>query len=90
MWLSMVFQDPDSFGLASGHYAAGRKIPSVRALMEEFSVSSQTVQRALRLLQEARAVTAIHGSGVFVNASIVPTFAPGDDFSGGIDQTGTS
>jgi DNA-binding transcriptional regulator YhcF (GntR family) len=57
--------------IASGHYAAGRKIPSVRALMEEFSVSSQTVQRALRLLQEARVVTAIHGSGVFVNASSV-------------------
>ncbi len=53
--------------IVSGHYAAGCKIPSVRALMEEFSVSSQTVQRALRLLQEARVVTAIHGSGVFVN-----------------------
>lgn len=58
--------------IVSGRYAAGRKIPSVRALMEEFSVSSQTVQRALRLLQEARAVTAIHGSGVFVNASTAP------------------
>jgi len=57
--------------IASGRYAAGQKIPSVRALMEEFSVSSQTVQRALRLLQEARAVTAIHGSGVFVNDSTV-------------------
>jgi len=58
--------------IVSGQYAAGRKIPSVRALMEEFSVSSQTVQRTLRLLQEARTVTAIHGSGVFVNASRAP------------------
>ncbi len=60
--------------IVSGQYAAGRKIPSVRALMEEFSVSSQTVQRALRLLQEARAVTAIHGSGVFVNADPARSF----------------
>lgn len=58
--------------IVSGQYVAGRKIPSVRALMGEFSVSSQTVQRSLRLLQEARAVTAIHGSGVFVNASMAP------------------
>ena len=59
--------------IVSGQYAAGRKIPSVRALMEEFSVSSQTVQRTLRLLQEARTVTAIHGSGVFVNADPAPS-----------------
>ena len=58
--------------IASGRYAAGGKIPSVRSLMAEFSVSSQTVQRTLRLLQDARVVTAIHGSGVFVNASTVP------------------
>ncbi len=59
--------------ITSGQYSVGEKIPSIRALMNDFSVSSQTVQRALRQLQDARAVTAIQGSGVYVNAQPSPT-----------------
>lgn len=50
-----------------GEFAAGTRLPPVRALAEEFGVNPNTVQRALARLEAKGLVTARWGSGVVVN-----------------------
>jgi len=53
--------------IETGYYISGRKIDSIRKIANEFSISSLTVQRAIRLLETDEYVTSIPASGVFVN-----------------------
>lgn len=50
----------------SGELAPGAALPSYRALMVQFSVSTQTVQRAIGILMSEGVVESRHGKGVFV------------------------
>lgn len=54
--------------IESGDYKAGEKLPSYRELMEIYSVSHATIQRALGILRYTGAVEGVPGVGVFVAA----------------------
>jgi GntR family transcriptional regulator len=49
-----------------GELAFGAKLPSERALAEEYGAARNTAREAIRLLAEQGLVTAEHGRGVFV------------------------
>jgi GntR family transcriptional regulator len=48
--------------------APGDKLPSERALAQEYGTARNTAREAIRILAEAGLVTAEHGRGVFVRA----------------------
>ncbi len=50
----------------TGIYQAGAPLPSVRAISEEFGVSLNVVQRAVRHLEESGIVSTHHGKGMMV------------------------
>lgn len=50
--------------------APGDRLPSARALAEQFAVATPTVREALRRLQATGAVELRHGSGVYVSAQL--------------------
>lgn len=52
--------------IADGTYAPGQKLPSEQDLREQFSVSRQTVRRALEVLEAQGLVYGRQGSGNFV------------------------
>lgn len=52
--------------IQGGLFAAGTKLPSENMLSAQFSVSRQTVRRALELLQQEHLLETHHGSGSFV------------------------
>ncbi|MBD0740456.1 GntR family transcriptional regulator [Streptomyces sp. CBMA29] len=49
-----------------GELSAGDRLPSERALAEEYGAARNTAREAIRLLAEQGLVTAKHGRGVFV------------------------
>jgi GntR family transcriptional repressor for pyruvate dehydrogenase complex len=56
-----------------GHsYAVGDKLPSERALAEQFSVGRSSMREALRILEERGLVSIVHGVGVFVASDSSP------------------
>jgi GntR family transcriptional regulator len=52
--------------IARGELTAGDKLPSERALAEEYGAARNTAREAIRILAEQGLVTAKHGKGVFV------------------------
>ncbi|MEV5140037.1 GntR family transcriptional regulator [Streptomyces syringium] len=52
--------------IESGALVAGTLLPSIKNLSEEWSVSTATVEKALRVLKEERLVAGIHGIGTEV------------------------
>ena len=60
--------------LDRGDYPVGRKLPSERALAEEFGVSRPTIRRAVVHLVEEGRIRTRHGSGMFPNG---PALAAG-------------
>lgn len=52
--------------IKAGHLTPGEKLPSERALAQEYGAARNTAREAIRLLAEEGLVTARHGSGVFV------------------------
>ncbi|MGY4905780.1 GntR family transcriptional regulator [Streptomyces sp. 900116325] len=52
--------------IESGEIARGEKLPSERALAEQYGAARNTAREAVRLLAEQGLVTAKHGRGVFV------------------------
>ena len=52
--------------IASGEYAAGRKIPPLLDLQEEFGLSSMTVRRAVKELADEGLLLRVPGRGTFV------------------------
>lgn len=54
--------------ILSGDLRPGDRVPSTDALIREYGVTNQTVQRALIILKKERFVEGRKGSGVFVTA----------------------
>ena len=52
--------------IASGEYPAGRKIPPLIELQEEFGLSSMTVRRAVGVLADEGLLVKVPGRGTFV------------------------
>ena len=52
-----------------GKYGAGRPLPSIRALMRRFALSSSTVRRAFDELERTGIVVRVRGSGTFVSSA---------------------
>ncbi len=46
------------------------KLPSERALAEEYQVAYTTVRHAMQILRERELIVTIHGRGTFVAASL--------------------
>jgi len=67
-------------GIQQGNWAPGDRLPSERALCEQFQVSQITVRRALRELAHQSRVYSRHGLGWFVAEPATATGgrAPGD------------
>jgi GntR family transcriptional regulator len=54
--------------IAAGYYPV--KLPSERALAEEFGVSYVTVRRVMAILRERDLIVSVHGRGTFVSESV--------------------
>ncbi|GAA3728744.1 DNA-binding GntR family transcriptional regulator [Spinactinospora alkalitolerans] len=52
--------------IESGRYAAGRPVPSLNQLRQEFGVARGTAVKATNHLADLGLVRAVHGKGVFV------------------------
>lgn len=52
--------------IEAGRYPAGRAIPSLNQLRQEFGVARGTIVKATNYLAEQGRVRAVHGRGVFV------------------------
>lgn len=52
--------------ILSGEFSDGRRLPSIRQLMEEFAISNGSVKKGIDYLVKAGLVETVHGSGVFV------------------------
>ncbi|MER5948266.1 GntR family transcriptional regulator [Streptomyces sp. NPDC001904] len=52
--------------IESGELSSGDKLPSERALADEYGAARNTAREAVRILREQGLVTSKHGSGVFV------------------------
>jgi len=63
--------------IQDGTYPPGRRIPSVAALIDEFGLSTMTVQKAVRVLKDEGLVRGIQGRGTFV----IPADAENDEES---------
>lgn len=58
--------------IGSGALRAGELLPSIKALSEEWNVSTATVEKAMRVLREEQLVQGIHGIGTEVIGTPVP------------------
>jgi DNA-binding GntR family transcriptional regulator len=54
--------------IIAGEYRAGRKLPSIMALMAEFGLAAKTVQRALKMLEDEGLVVIVANRGTFVTS----------------------
>jgi GntR family transcriptional regulator len=52
--------------ITAGEYPAGRKLPSIMALMGEFGLAAKTVQRAIAVLADEGLVLTVPNRGTFV------------------------
>lgn len=52
--------------IAEGEYAPGERLPSERALADQWGVARNTARQAIAFLQAEGLVEAVHGSGVYV------------------------
>jgi GntR family transcriptional regulator len=62
--------------ITDGEWPPGGRLPSVRDLMDQYDVSTQTVQRALSALRADGAVEVRQGVGVFVRVPTEVTEVP--------------
>jgi GntR family transcriptional regulator len=60
--------DAISARIADGYYRI--KLPSERALAEEFGVSYITVRHVMAILRERGLIVSVHGRGTFVSESV--------------------
>ena len=52
--------------IGSGDYAPGERLPAIVVLASEHKVTTNTVQKALRILKDEGLVTSVPGYGTFV------------------------
>ncbi|MFI5645054.1 GntR family transcriptional regulator [Kitasatospora sp. NPDC051705] len=55
--------------IEAGRYKPGERLPSARALQEQYGLASSTVQNALRLLKDEGYIYAVQGRGSYVRTS---------------------
>ncbi|MBQ9061630.1 MAG: GntR family transcriptional regulator [Eubacterium sp.] len=55
-----------------GIYPPGSKLPTEMTLMNRFSVSRQSVRRAIQILEEEELLYSIQGSGIYVREHVKP------------------
>ena len=55
--------------ILAGFYSGGQRLPSIRMLMAEFSISNGSVKKGIDYLAEQGLLETIHGSGTFVRHS---------------------
>ena len=65
--------------ITTGQYPVGEKIPSLRALSEEYAVAELTVHAAVKELQYEGVLESVSGRGTFVRA--LPKSAPAADLA---------
>ena len=58
--------------ITRGNYSSGSKLPTEMSLMQQFSVSRQSVRRAIQILEEEGLLYSIQGSGIYVNELLKP------------------
>lgn len=63
--------------IISGNYLPGEKIPSENQLKDKFSVSRNTIRKAVDLLASDGFLSSVHGKGVFVMRKIPVNFLLG-------------
>ena len=56
----------------SGTYQNGDRLPAENELAERFSVSRDTVRKAIHILEKESLIIKVKGSGSYVNASLTP------------------
>jgi GntR family transcriptional regulator len=56
--------------IKAGEYAPGEQLPAIVALAAEYHVTTNTVQKALRILKAEGLVESVAGYGTFVAGSI--------------------
>ncbi|MFD8065125.1 GntR family transcriptional regulator [Streptomyces parvulus] len=66
--------------ISTGRLKPGDKLPSARALQDEYGIASSTVQNALRLLKSEGLIYSVQGRGSFVRNSA--TTAPAEAVPG--------
>ena len=57
--------------ILSHKYPSDGKLPSEKALCEEFKVSRITIRQALRLLENEGMIYTVHGKGTFAKGSVI-------------------
>lgn len=74
----------------SGELAEGQRLPSGRALADQYGVAAMTVQHALRLLRDEGRIASWQGRGVFVTGTKADAAhsdsSQSDDIAGRLDQ----
>lgn len=64
--------------ISAGEFPPGNKLPSIRQLSDEYQISPQTVQNALRELRQANLVVAQQGRAFYVRDPSRPAAARSD------------
>ncbi|MFC8521087.1 GntR family transcriptional regulator [Streptomyces sp. NPDC057257] len=76
--------------IQSGHYRPGAKLPSQRALAEQYDAARNTVDEALKILSREGLVTSEWGRGVFVREKRALIRLGSDRYSPKYRETGLS
>lgn len=75
MWVQL--RNRIAYLIASGYYKPGEKLPTVRKYAADLRTAYNTVSKAYMGLERDGYVTAVRGSGVFVNdEGVSPKLAP--------------
>jgi GntR family transcriptional regulator len=61
--------DQIKFGIASGRFAVGEQLPTVRSLAVELKVNLNTVAKAYKELEIQQVLETYQGTGTFINKS---------------------
>lgn len=64
--------------ILEGQYSVGDKLPTERALAEEFGVGRSSMREALRTVESSGLLRTDHGVGVFVVSNTKKVFGPAD------------
>ena len=65
--------------IMSEELGRGERLPSARALMEQYGVATQTVQNAFRMLRAEGLTYSVQGRGTFVREDLDLSQLPGED-----------
>jgi DNA-binding transcriptional regulator YhcF (GntR family) len=67
--------------ILAGSYSSGQRLPSIRMLMAEFSLSNGSVKKGIDYLAKQGLIETIHGSGTFIKRNNSHAVHSGDSFT---------